>query len=81
MLLDTVREPFGFLALVVEEARLVAESDPGPEAIDSYQPLDEIEGSDFLDEVFGRLHKTGRSAKTVDEMESAVSRRMGCRTR
>ena len=34
-----------------------------------------------VDEVFGKLHQTGRSAKTVDEMRDAVSRRMGRRSR
>ena len=32
-----------------------------------------------VDEVFGRLHKPGRSRKTVDEMRDAVSRRMRSR--
>lgn len=34
-----------------------------------------------VDEVFGKLHKTGRSRKTVDEMNDAVARRMHRRSR
>lgn len=34
-----------------------------------------------VDEVFGRLHRPGRPARSVDEMNSAVARRITDKTR
>ena len=34
-----------------------------------------------VDEVFGRLHRHGRPARSVDEMNSAVARRITDKTR